>query len=411
MNGRCAMDGQLTDLWRLARPKLAASYFDRLSQGSSGRIALFGPRRTGKTSLIRREIVPLAERAGMLTVYCDCWQDREDPLGSINFALASAIETLEVPASTTGRRLRTEVKKVGAGGFSIEFGNEPKGQPPESPYFKLDWLLGYLIARAKRPVFLVIDEVQGIGEHKDGERIAGALRTALTRHDQSLRVLFTGSSETQLIKMFAQARASLYEFAARIAYDPLDANFVTYTAQRFAAATQRELDEARGLEILRLLGNQPEAYLSVVQAPLARADRTLDQGLAALLLPDGATPWVEYWKQSTALQRAILTLSDSKVQLTSEAGCVELGRLLGSGPVNPSSVRRATDALFKRGLIERTTLSTKAIYGLTDPVFDLWIKQNAKELLKLSHLDSLLNPPAKEAPEPTRSGSKKIKRT
>src|ERR1700730_13144723 len=141
----CAMDGQLTDLWRLARPKLAASYFDRLSQGTSGRIALFGPRRTGKTSLIRREIVPLAERAGMLTVYCDCWQDREDPLGSINFALASAM---------TGRRLRTEVKKVGAGGFSIEFGNEPKGQPPESPYFKLDWLLGYLIARVNRPVFL-----------------------------------------------------------------------------------------------------------------------------------------------------------------------------------------------------------------------------------------------------------------
>jgi hypothetical protein len=208
--------------------------------------------------------------------------------------------------------------------------------------------------------------------------------------------------------MFAQARASLYEFAARIAYDPLDANFVTYTAQRFAKATRRELDEARGLEILRLLGNQPEAYLSVVQAPLARADRTLDQGLEALLLPDGATPWVEYWKQSTALQRAILTLSDSEVQLTSEAGCVELGRLLGGGPVNPSSVRRATDALLKRGLIERTTLSTKAIYGLTDPVFDLWIKQNAKELLKLSHLDLLLNPAAKEAPAPTRSSSKSM---
>ena len=120
------MDGQLTDLWRLSRPALAARYLAQLLEGTSGRLAPFGPSRTGKTSLICREIVPLAEKAGLLPVYCDCWQDRLDPLDSINFALESAIEAIEVPSSKTRRRLQTEVKKVEAAGFSIEFAPNPK---------------------------------------------------------------------------------------------------------------------------------------------------------------------------------------------------------------------------------------------------------------------------------------------
>jgi hypothetical protein len=390
------MDGQLTDLWRFSRPALAARYFEQLLGGTSGRLALFGPRRTGKTSLITREIVPLAADAGMVPVYCDCWQDRLDPLGSIIFALESVIEGLEVPKSRTGRRLKTEVKKLGAAGFSIEFGTEPTGRAPDSPYFKVDWLLGRLIARARRPILLIVDEVQGIGEHKEGERIAGALRTALTRHEQAVRVLFTGSSETQLTKMFAQARASLYQFAARTAYEPLDGDFVKHVAQRFTQATKRSLNEDRCQEILRLLGNQPEAFLAVVQAPLARADRTLEDGLQSLLTPDTATPWTQYWQQSTLLQQAVLVTAGTGVQLTSEAGLKEIGAVAHSPGLSHSSVQRAIGALRNRGLIERSTLSSKALYSLTDPVFELWIARNGQTLLQIprpdSHFAQLLAP-------------------
>jgi hypothetical protein len=381
------MDGQLTDLWRFSRPALAARYFEQLLGGTSGRLALFGPRRTGKTSLIMREIVPLATDAGMLPVYCDCWQDRLDPLGSIIFALESVIEGLEVPNSKAGRRLQTEVKKIGAAGFSIEFGAEPKGQAPDSPYFRVDWLLGRLIARARRPILLIVDEVQGIGEHKEGERIAGALRAALTRHERAVRVLFTGSSETQLTKMFAQARASLYQFAARTAYEPLDFDFVKHTAQRFTQATRRSLDESRGHEIMKLLGNQPEAFLAVVQAPLARADHSLDDGLQSLLAPDTATPWTQYWQQSTHLQQAVLVTVGTGVQLTSESGLQMIGAVTKSPALSHSSVQRAIGALRGRGLIERSTLSSKALYSLTDPVFELWISRNGKMLIQNPRLD------------------------
>jgi hypothetical protein len=376
------MDTQLTDLWRFLRPSLAQGLFAQVVSGTSGRLALFGPRRTGKTSLICREILPLAKNAGLFPVYCDCWQDRKDPLGSILYAFKSALEALEVPTSKTGRVLKTEVKKLAAAGFSIEFGAEPRGDPPASPYFQLDWLLGAIIARARKPVFLIIDEVQGIAEHKEAERIAGALRAAITRHEHAVRVLFTGSSETQLTKLFAATRASLYQFASRVAYSPLDAEFVAHVAHRFHAATRRQLNQGHALEIFRLLGNQPEAFLSVVQTPLALSDCSLQTGLEALLSPHNNTPWTQYWRESTALQQALLIAASDGFQVTTEEGLTRIGALMGTTAKTASSVSRAASALTTRGLIERSSLSSKSIYALTDPVFELWLRQNGTALLK-----------------------------
>jgi hypothetical protein len=47
-----------------------------------------------------------------------------------------------------------------------------------------------------------------------------------------------------------------------------------------------------------------------------------------------------------------------------------------------SSVQRALGALRGRGLIERSTLSSKAVYASTDPVFELWISRNGRSLLR-----------------------------
>jgi hypothetical protein len=43
------------------------------------------------------------------------------------------------------------------------------------------------------------------------------------------------------------------------------------------------------------------------------------------------------------------------------------------------------DCSARRGLIERSTLSSKAVYALTDPVFELWITRNGKSLLQGAH--------------------------
>jgi predicted AAA+ superfamily ATPase len=64
----------LTTLWRFNRPKLAKALAERVLGGQ--RVALFGPRQTGKTSLLREELMLLLQARGALPVYIERWADK-----------------------------------------------------------------------------------------------------------------------------------------------------------------------------------------------------------------------------------------------------------------------------------------------------------------------------------------------
>ena len=81
---------------------LAARIVEHVSAGRAGRMALFGPRRTVKTTLLVREAMPQAAGAGFVAVYADCWHDRSDPIAGLNYALEQAIDAIEVPANDDG---------------------------------------------------------------------------------------------------------------------------------------------------------------------------------------------------------------------------------------------------------------------------------------------------------------------
>jgi hypothetical protein len=100
------------------------------------------------------------------------------------------------------------------------------------------------------------------------------------------------------------------------------------------------------------------------------------------LSPHNNTPWTQYWRESTALQQALLIAASDGFQVTTEEGLTRIGALMGTTAKTASSVSRAASALTTRGLIERSNLSSKSIYALTDPVFELWIRQNGTALLK-----------------------------
>lgn len=69
------------------RPALAASYLHLLAAQPGRPIALFAPRRIGKTYFLDGDLTPAARDAGMLPVYADIWLHSEAPLEAINHAL------------------------------------------------------------------------------------------------------------------------------------------------------------------------------------------------------------------------------------------------------------------------------------------------------------------------------------
>ena len=252
----------LTALWHFNRPKLAAQLADRAR--AKERIALFGPRQTGKTSLLREEVMPLLEKQGAYAVYIECWADKMDPLGSINYALQKALDNLLVEPAGLKRKLKTPVTKVGMAGASLEFGEDAVRRIPVSKYLQVDALLTRLLEETKKTLVLIFDEFQAVATGPDADAASAALRAALTQASKRVGVIFSGSSEVLLLEAFARSKAPLYGFANPEPYPLLDESFVAHVGRQFKKATGRELDLEKAINAFRQLGHLPEPFLNAV---------------------------------------------------------------------------------------------------------------------------------------------------
>jgi uncharacterized protein len=178
------------------RPELARSYLELLKAQPGRRIALFAPRRVGKTFFLDQDLTPAARGSGFTPVYADIWLHRTSPLSAINHALEEALDDATVPASAVGRAAKTPVKKVGALGAALELGDEPKRRAlPAEPALRLDTLVARLAAARSQPVLLMLDEAQAVAESSEGASIMASLRAVLQKRKRIVLAVFTGSSQ------------------------------------------------------------------------------------------------------------------------------------------------------------------------------------------------------------------------
>jgi hypothetical protein len=362
-------------LWRYNRPQLANKLVDQLA--SQQRIALFGPRQTGKTSLLREEVMPLAQERGLLAVYIDCWADKTDPLASMNYALQKAIEEASIPKTALGKLLSTPVKKFGAASASLELGEASKRGRPSSQYLLFDALLIELLQTSKRKVALIFDEFQAIALDKQADVIAAALRASLTQASKRVGVVFSGSSEQLLLEMFSRAKTPLYGFANPEPYPLLDAGFIGHVGKKFKAATGRELVIVDALEVFALLGHQPEPFLHAVSNAMTNPKWGVRQGMKAMLDPRVQNKWTINWHALTPVQQVALKLVFDGKPATAKDSLEWAKQVLHQDKVQPSTMQRALEALALKGLIEPKLPSIGKGYRISDPVMQAWLSMNS----------------------------------
>ena len=78
------------DPWHFARPELAEKYLRTFQIGLISAQALFAPRRMGKSEFLEQDLIPAAQKSGLLTAYLNLWDAREHPRGALIGALARA---------------------------------------------------------------------------------------------------------------------------------------------------------------------------------------------------------------------------------------------------------------------------------------------------------------------------------
>ncbi len=212
--------------------------------------ALLGPRRYGKTSLLRRVAQDLAPATE--TVWVDLY-------GSTSTAdLAAAFD--RGMAATQGR-LRRVLGSI-AGTFSLDLGvvgvELTKGRRDRpDPAMLLRSLLQVLVRSAQRhDLLLVLDEFSSIAA-VDGA--AAILRTELQHHYQDLGIVFAGSQPSTMRTLFSDQAEPFFAQADLVEIGPLSRTAVAEIVERGFAQTGRDPDGITSLLVAMAAGHPQRA--------------------------------------------------------------------------------------------------------------------------------------------------------
>ena len=342
------------------RPDIAQSYLALLGVQPGRPLALFAPRRVGKTFFLDHDLAPQAKDAGILPVYADLWLHKSAPLEAVNHVLEEALDDLLVPASNIGKVARTPVKKMGVFGASVELGDAPHRRAlPESAALRLDALVTRLARQHKGRILLMLDEVQTLGEAPDGVSMIATLRAVLHKRREDVHAVFTGSSQEGLARLMNTAGAPMYQFAQIVDFPFLGDEFLRLLAGHFHKVhpgKKIDLDELR--DGFRKIGFKPALMRDVVKSMSAEGVTNVKRGIENYMTSDHQVAiWQALLNSVDAFDRGVLLAIAAGQAPLSQATLNTLAAIPGAKPTI-SKVRSSIEKLKRGGILSKNALGT-----------------------------------------------------
>lgn len=337
------------------RPTLANAYLALITSQPGRPLALFAPRRVGKTVFLNEDVTPEAKAIGFLTVYCDLWLNKQAPIEAINHALEEALDDLLVPVSSTGKAAKTIVKKVSVMGSGVDLGDGPQRRPlPADPAFRMDALFGRLSTEHGGKVLLLLDEAQSLGAHPQGIDLISTLRAALTKHKNKVFSILTGSSQVDLAKMFSNAGAPMYQYAQKVDFPFLGEEFLQAVSQHFTTVHPGKVIQAEALsDLFARLGYKPAVLRDIVKIMSTEGIVDVKKGLNLYLNdPSRIASWRSLLDSLDDLEILLLHAIAKQAQPYGKSAAADFEKRLGVR-LTPAKLRSAVDRLIKKKLIAK----------------------------------------------------------
>ena len=249
------------DPWHYPRTALADQCLKSLGIGLSKSLVLFARRRMGKTEFLRKDLLPAAEKAGYITIYVSLWESGEDPKSVLLDDIRKAAEGEGVIPGIWRRLGWPGSKGVRAHAGTIGAQASWEQGTAEASDRMLDlrqWM--NTLAQKKNHTLLLVDEIQTLADEKRYGALVAALRSALDKHGDQIKAIFTGSSSEGLRWMFQKKKAPFFQFSHQIPFPQLGPEFVQHMLRAFANATQRQLNEAEAWQAFTDLALVPEHF-------------------------------------------------------------------------------------------------------------------------------------------------------
>jgi len=360
--------------WHYARPGLAAKYLDLFELGLTSARGLFARRRMGKTEFLKNDFIPAAKTKGYVTAYVNLWDLETDPGTALVSELYQTIEPkgfnkiwskLRLPI----KNIKTSTKILGFVEGSVEANLKEDKR-----------VLGTLLMEAMRAfdkkkfkLMLVIDEAQVLA-YAENTHFAHALRATLDIRKERIKVIFAGSSETTLRRMFGVTSEPFYNWAPLEPFELLGQEFVKVMVERVNNISKYPLLLEDALKAFAELKNTPEFFRRYIEYYISNP---LEGAIAALRDTKNKVfndqSFKRQWEALLPADKIILTfISKETTDLYDKSTLEQVGSQLGlQQAVNRSTVQNALRRLASKNII---TKLEHGIYQFEDEAFADWVK-------------------------------------
>jgi uncharacterized protein len=322
--------------------------------------ALLGPRRYGKTSVLKRVSADLAG-VGPETVWIDLYELNSiaDLAGAVDRGLASVTGPVRRALDSVAGSLSLNLGVVG-----VELTKGRRDRP--DPVLTLRALLDVLVRTAQRQDLLVVfDEFSGIA---DVDGAAGLLRTALQHHYQDLGIVFAGSQPSTMRALFSDQAQPFFAQADLVEIGPLDDDAVVHVVEDGFERTGRRTGTVTS-RLVAFADGHPQRAMQLADA-LWRAT------------PEGGTATDETWEEAVAAVRASVDNGSERLYALLPAGHQKTLRAVSSGgsiygtaadvlDLSPGTAKAAVDALTGNGFLIRR--GDRLV--LVDPLLADWLRR------------------------------------
>ncbi len=362
------------DPWHYPRPELARKYLESFAIGLTSARGLFAKRRMGKSEFLEQDLIPAAQAEGYLTGYMNLWDARTHPTPSLVAVLSRAMEPKGL--SKLVKRLNMPLKRVKASGkvpglaegsLEAELAADPAVAFP-----LLSELLRSFDAPGKR-MLLVLDEAQVLASPVHTE-LAHSLRAGLDSRKQNIKVVFAGSSEPTLRRMFGRSTEPFYNWAPLEPFDLLDTEFVQAMVAKVNKLSRYSLTYEVALAAFVALHNTPEFFRRYLSRYLAYAElgaqAALEDTQAHVF---GDANFSETWRKLLPADQEVLKLlAQGVTDLHSEPVRIRLGNSLGlDKPVGKNTPQQSLRRLQDEDLVAKLDYGD---YRLQDDAFAQWLR-------------------------------------
>ena len=368
--------------WHFPRDDLARRVLRLLTDGPGTALALFAPRRTGKTEFLSHDLAPAADGLGHRVIYVSFWEAPAAPLAVLLHALEDSLrrgrwtDRVRDDASALAPKLRLSAPLPGTGAEAeIDLGALKTDVPSELLLY-----LGDLIERVsndRRPTLLLLDEVQELARDERNRPLVASLRTALDTNKAGLRTVFTGSSQQGLQTMFDDREAPFFHFATPLDLPALGRPFVDHLIGVARDITDRTLDAGEAFDVFEGLHTNPYFFRLAIETLVLHPELDLADA-AGQVRTRLATRlgYTDLWLSLDPLHRALLrALADGVEHPFGALAREALADATGDAVPTISRVQNAMKTLERRRVVD--TWNGRRV--VADPAFAAWVLERGTD--------------------------------